>query len=176
MFSNQSALHLASQSLGENQHQLILMEAQCDFFQCLLFICLAVPGLGCRAWDLWSSLQHAGSFSGGTKPLSCHMWESINNSLTRDWTRYPCTPTEKSREPMILKDQAEDAIVIVHSLSHVWLCDPMDCSTSGLPVFHRLPELAQTHVHWVSDAIQWFCPLLSPSPPAFNLSQHQGLF
>ena len=45
-----------------------------------------------------------------------------------------------------------------------------------LPVHHQLPELAQTHVHWVSDAIQPFHPLSSPSPPAFNFSQHQGLF
>ena len=54
------------------------------------------------------------------------------------------------------------------------LCDPIDCSKPGLPVHHQLPELAQTHVHWVSDAIQPSYPLSSPSPPAFNLSQHQG--
>ena len=54
------------------------------------------------------------------------------------------------------------------------LCDPMDCSTPGFSVLHQLPELAQTHVHWVSDAIQPFHPLSSPSPPAFSLSQHQG--
>ena len=52
----------------------------------------------------------------------------------------------------------------------------MDCSTPGLPVHHQLPEFTQTHVHWVSDAIQPSHPLLSPSPPAFSLSQHQGLF
>ena len=52
----------------------------------------------------------------------------------------------------------------------------MDCSMPGFPVSHQLPELAQTHVHWVCDAIQPSRPLLSPSPPAFNLSQHQGLF
>ena len=56
------------------------------------------------------------------------------------------------------------------------LHDPMDCSTSGFPVLHHLPELSQTHVYWVSGAIQPFHPLSSPSPPAFNLSQHQGLF
>ena len=64
----------------------------------------------------------------------------------------------------------------VQSLSHVRLCDPMNHSTPGLPVHHQLPELAQTHVHRVSDVIQPSHPLLSPSPPAFNLSQHQGLF
>ena len=56
------------------------------------------------------------------------------------------------------------------------VCDPMDCSMPGLPVHHQLPEPTQTHVHWVSDAIQPSHPLSSPSPPAPNLSQHQGLF
>ena len=55
------------------------------------------------------------------------------------------------------------------------LCNPMDCSTPGFPVHHQLLEPAQTHVHRVSDAIQPSHPLSSPSPPAFNLSQHQGL-
>ena len=55
------------------------------------------------------------------------------------------------------------------------LCDPMDCSTPGFPVHHQLPEFTQTHVYRVSDAIQLSHPLLSPSPPALNLSQHQGL-
>ena len=54
------------------------------------------------------------------------------------------------------------------------LCDPMDCSTPGFPVHHQLLEFAQTHVHWVSDAIQPAHPLSSPSP-AFSLSQHHVL-
>ena len=62
------------------------------------------------------------------------------------------------------------------SLNLVRLCDPMDCSTPGLPFHCQLPEFTQTHVHWVSDAIQPFHPLSSPSPPAVSLSQHQGLF
>ena len=65
----------------------------------------------------------------------------------------------------------------VQSLSHVWLfATPTDCSTPGFPVHHQLPELAQTHVHRVGDAIQPSHLLKSPSPPAFILSQHQGLF
>ena len=56
------------------------------------------------------------------------------------------------------------------------LCDPMDCSTPGFPVHHQPPELAQTDVHRVSDAIQAFRPLSYPSSPAFNISQHQDLF
>ena len=54
-------------------------------------------------------------------------------------------------------------------------CDPMDCSTPGFPVLHHLPEFAQTQVHWIGDAIQPSHPLSSPSPPVFNLSQHQSL-
>ena len=56
------------------------------------------------------------------------------------------------------------------------LCSPMNCDMPGFPVFHHLPELAQTHVHGISDAIQPSLPLSSPSPPAFSLSQRQGLF
>ena len=54
--------------------------------------------------------------------------------------------------------------------------DPMNRNMPGLPIHHQLPEFTQTHVHWNSDAIQPSHPLLSPSPPALNLSQHQGLF
>ena len=64
--------------------------------------------------------------------------------------------------------------VVVQLCPPLW--NPMNCSTAGFPVHHQLPELSQTHVHWVDDAIQLSHPLLSPSPPAFNLSQHQGLF
>ena len=60
--------------------------------------------------------------------------------------------------------------------SFLTLCNPMDCSTPGFPVHQQLPELAQTHIQWVGDAIQPSHPLLSPSPPAFSLSQHQSLF
>ena len=56
------------------------------------------------------------------------------------------------------------------------LCDPMDCSLPGLPDHHQLPEFTQTHVHWISDAIQPSHSLSSPPPPAFNLSQYQDLF
>ena len=56
------------------------------------------------------------------------------------------------------------------------LCDPMDCNTPDFPVHEQLPELTQTHVHRVGDAIQPSYPLSSPSPPTFNLSQHKSLF
>ena len=56
------------------------------------------------------------------------------------------------------------------------LCSPVECRTPGLPVHHQFPKFTQTHVHWVGDAIQQSHPLLSPYPPALNLSQHQGIF
>ena len=73
-----------------------------------------------------------------------------------------------------------EGLVGLHQFSSVTqscltLCDPMNCSTPGLPVHHQLSEFTQTHVHWVSDAIQPSHLLLSPSPPAPNPSQHQGL-
>ena len=68
------------------------------------------------------------------------------------------------------------SISSVQSLSHVWLFNPMDCSTPGFPFHLQLLEPAQTHFHWVGDAIQPSHPLLSPFPPAFNVSEHQGLF
>ena len=61
------------------------------------------------------------------------------------------------------------------SQSYPTLCNRMDCSTPGFPVYNQIPELAQTHVHRVSDVIRPSLPLSSPSSPAFNLSQHQGL-
>ena len=68
----------------------------------------------------------------------------------------------------------ECSVQFSHSV--VSLCDPMNRNTPGLPVHHQLPESTQTHVHCVGDAIQPSHPLSSPSSPAFNLSEHQGLF
>ena len=72
--------------------------------------------------------------------------------------------TEPSGNPQILRS------LVWFSQSCPTLCDPMNCSTLGLPVHHQLLESTQTHVHCVSDAIQPFHPLLSPSPPALNVS------
>ena len=70
----------------------------------------------------------------------------------------------------------EGTLNSVYLLSRVQLCNPMNCSTPGLPVHHQLPEFTKTHVHRVSDAIQPSHPLSSPSPPAPNSSQNQTLF
>ena len=65
---------------------------------------------------------------------------------------------------------------VVQSLSRLTLCNPMGCSTPRSPVLHYLLEFVQIHVHWAGDPMQPPCPLFSPSPSAFNLPQHQGLF
>ena len=67
-------------------------------------------------------------------------------------------------------------VVIVQLLSHIWLCDSLNCSTLSFPILHYFLEFVQTHIHWVGDTIQLSHPLSPTSPPAFNLSQHQGLF
>ena len=78
---------------------------------------------------------------------------------------------EKKTKPWVCKVQFSSVIQLCQTL-----CDPIDCSTSGLPVHHQLPEFTQTHVHWVGDATRPSHPLSPLSPLALNLSQHQGLF
>ena len=75
-----------------------------------------------------------------------------------------------------VKESWEASWEVIQLLSGVRLCHPVECSTPGSPVLHYIQEFAQTHVHRVGDAIQPSYPLLSPSLPAFSLSQHQGLF
>ena len=89
-----------------------------------------------------------------------------------------CLQTVNLDDCNISNHLAENLICQFSSVAQLCptLCDPMDGSTPGLPVHHQLLEFTHTHVHWVGDAIQTSHPLLSPYPPAFHLSQHQGLF
>ena len=107
-------------------------------------------------------------------------------SSQESWSGLPCptpgdlpNPGIEPRSPTLQADSLPSEPSVQFSSvtqSCPTLCDPMNCSTPGLPVYHQLPEFTQIHVHWVGDAIQPSHPLPSPSPPAFNLSQHQGLF
>ena len=118
---------------------------------------------------------------------------NINNRYTDDITLMEESEEELKNLLMRVKEKSEAAglklniqkmkimasgpISSVQSLTCVRLfVTPMNCSTPGLPVHHQLPEFAQTHVHWAGDAIQPSHLLSSPSPPAFNPSQDQGLF
>ena len=111
------------------------------------------------------------------KQNSCLLLTGVDGFFKRKTTLHP-DDTIKLPVPL---GQMDCQYIPIPSSSSVaqscsTLCNPMDCSTPGFLVHHQLLELVQTHVHGVSDAIQPSHPLLSPSPPAFNLSQHQGLF
>ena len=96
------------------------------------------------------------------------------------WTEEPGGVLQSMGSQRVGHDRVTNACLhllsLVQSLNRVQLCNPVDCRMLGFPVHQQLPELAQTHVHRVGDAIQQSHPLSSPSPPAINLSQHQGLF
>ena len=115
----------------------------------------------------------------------CHLWTIVHGILQArilEWVAYPFSirsspPRNQTGVFCIAGGSFTNwALSSVQSLSCVWLCDPMNRSMPGLPVHHQLPEFTQTHVHQVGDAIQPSHPLSSPSPPAPNPSQHQGLF
>ena len=96
-----------------------------------------------------------------------------------DHCRFKCHWSRELRFLSFIKGSSISVIGCPVQFSHSVvsnLCNPMDCSMSGIPVHHQLPEFIQTHVHWVDDAIQPSHPLSSPFPPTLNPSQHQGLF
>ena len=104
----------------------------------------------------------------GVSDLQCHGWA---------WWAMRLSKPEMDNQQLGLKENrnvARSSLVVAQSC--LTLCNPMNYSTLGFPVFHYLLEFAQTHIHWVSNAIQPSHPLSSPSSPALNLSQHQGLF
>ena len=97
-------------------------------------------------------------------PDPLHLQFSTSELMTT-----PSVQDASAKNPRILLNQFGSVTQL-----HPILCDPMDCSTPGLPVYHHLPEFTQTHVHRVGDAIQPSHPLSSLSPPALNPSQHQS--
>ena len=123
-------------------------------------------------------------------PWTASRWPPLSMEFSRQeyWRRLPCPCpgiflTQGSNSGLlhcrwILYPESPGESFQFSSVAQLCptLCDPMECSMLGFPVHHQLPELVQTHHHQVSDAIQPSHPLLSPSPPAFNLSQCQSLF
>ena len=94
-------------------------------------------------------------------------WVTKNRTRLSDWTNWLKITGLARKFSVQFSSIAQSCLT---------LCDPMNCSMPGLPVHHELPESTQSQVHWVSDAIQPSHPLSSPSPPAFDLSQHQGSY
>ena len=129
-----------------------------------------------------------GSSSESTRPLC--PWDAPGKD---NWSGFPCPPPGDLPDPGIKPASPTSPALVGGFFTTVpsrkplvqfssvaqscpTLCDPMNCSTPGLPVHHQLPEFTQTHVHRLGDAIQPSHPLSSPSPPAPNPSQHQSLF
>ena len=144
----------------------------------LLFICLVVLGLSGSMLDLVSQL--------GIKLRlpELGMWTNSTGPPGKPQVFFLITmKVEVTLRLLHLKSPNPTKVIVLMvpfcccsvAQSCPTLCDRMDCSTPGVPVLDHLPELAQTPVHWVGDAIQPSHPLSSPSPLAFNLSQHQGL-
>ena len=109
-----------------------------------------------------------GPVTKGQGPVQCAVLDRLQPSDLSLWVTSPADPS--------LETPSTNPSVSSVAQSCPTLCNPMIFSTLGLPVHHQLPKFTQTHVHWVGDAIQTSHPLSSPSPPAFNLSQNQGLF
>ena len=131
-----------------------------------------------RSFDLRIFYKVQFSHSVMSDSLRSHGLQHTRLPCTNSWSLLKLMSTEsvKPSNHLILCHPLQFSLVQFSSAAQSCptLWDPMDCSMPGFPVHHKLPELAQTHVHWVSDAIQP-SPLSSPSP-AFNLSQHQDHF
>ena len=102
----------------------------------------------------------------------CTLLANFKDTIEYCQLKWPCCTLESQKCIHTVNHHIQFS-----SITQAWptLCDPMDFSTSDLPVYHQLPEFTQTPIHRVGDTIQLSHPLLSPSS-AFNLSQHQGLF
>ena len=121
--------------------------------------------------------QGADSWSGNQDPAWCGQKLKQNNKASLKKTGARPSIISRGTNPSWVSPLTPSSVQFSSvAQSCLTLCNPTGYSMPGLPVHHQLPELTQTHVHRVSDAIQPSHPLSSPSPPAFNLSQHQSLF
>ena len=135
----------------------------------------------------WKLLSHVQLFA---TPWTVAYQAPLTMEFSRQeyWSRLPCPPPEifpvqrmnpcfpHCRQTIVWSTLESTTNMLLMFQLCLTLCDPIDCSTPGFPVLYYLLEFAQTHVHWFGDASQPSHPLPSPSPPALNLSQHQGLF
>jgi len=139
-------------------------------------------GVSKGRWQLWEagvSLEALEIESHGESKFLRYYWTMQRTQRTRSFLSplyafvWPWSSTHTPHPPPNLEINSSSSSV---AQSCPTLCNRVECSTPGLPGHHQLPELAETHVHRVGDAIQTSHPLSSPSPPAFNLAQCKGLF
>ena len=148
------------------------------------------PG-GLQSMGSETTEQHHFHFSlscigeGNGNPLQCSglenprdrgaWWASISGvAQCRTWLKQLSSSSSSSSSPLV--SQGDFCFCCSVAKVCLTLSEPMDCSMPGFPVLHHIPEFAQTYDHWVGDAIQPSHPLLPISPPALNLSQHQGFY
>ena len=149
---------------------------------CLLYISNSTKILQSDDWFLWLVKSFIHQISRKVLGKVC-AWVHVSPASPKShiyWSSPLPNWNSFSELSEIPSPQLQSSFCPVQFSSVTQLCltlwNLMDCSTPGFPVHHQLPELTQTHVHRVSDPIQPSHSLSSPSPPAFNLSQHQGLF
>ena len=163
------------------QHQAWVPAAP-ELCQYLHFLSMSKTSKAHLEWEVWLRLPLRGSDWRGCQGYSgaVMLCLLIGNQVLVTWVCFHCVKlcfhSLCTFLYAVINVNEEVRCCCSGTQLHPTLCDPMDCSTPGFPVLHHLPELALTHVHRVRDAIQPSHPLSSPSPPAFNLSQHQGLF
>ena len=124
-----------------------------------------IPGLGRSPGGGHGNPLQSSCLENSMDREACQVKSIVSQRVSHQWSNLAC---------MHMSDLSVQFSSVAQSCPN--LCDPMNHSTPGLPVHHQLPEFTQTHVHRVNDAIQPFHLLSSPSPPAPNPSQYQGLF
>ena len=132
--------------------------------------------VGCLAWDI-SVLEPTGWWLGlGLEEEIVTFKRTPTNGYSPKVRLFVLCPSSEDTVTFHQQETIQYWEVAVQLLSCPALCNHVNCSMPGFAVLHYLPEFVQAHIHWVNDAIQPFHPLLPPSTPALNLSQHQGLF
>ena len=149
-------LHFSSPLSLPNLFCLLTLVLHCLF----IWYFTKEPGIHTLArWLFWGTILPSSQSASSPNKVPSLLWPLVS------WTYWP-----------ICGKQSEMGGCFIVAQSCPILCDPMNGSMAVFPVLHYLPEFAQTHVHWVNGAIQPSYPLSPLSPPALNLSQHQGLF
>ena len=117
-----------------------------------------------------------GALSRLQKSHASFSWQSDKSQYHITYSSCPLTYDQKYLYIEKIMTRLQVSVVVVQTPSCVWLYNPKDCSTSGLPVPHHLPGFSQVLVYYIGDAVQASHPPMPSSPSALNLSQHQGLF